>query len=549
MHKKIWFQAGLTALLVACGTPTNPRPITDLHLVYQLDVRLSDAGTAQAALKPVGGSGLQAQQLESVTDPIQLTYPSVTTMTFITRKNDVDYRHVSTTFQVTNKSATALNRLMLLPVVLTDTDGDPTNNATAPTIAGTPYRSVQLFDGTNVPAQASGFILTQSQTVDINTGLSTPNPAATPFLNGLNLSHVTESAPAGLTMTIQNQGWLAADTLAPGATTPVTFAVDIPINRSAPKTQVYGFSLMFTTAQDITGTDVGLPAHPATVQGTLPSWPYAGLNAKVAEEYSNIQGELSRKQILPISDQGGVNMPLIGPGPGDLQPLLDLTCTFTGQKDVTNLNYATASLRVYSPDDDLLGTVTERDASNERVSHLYAQTAASIHGTVNCPEDFDLAYEYDLNVQPGWNLVNIKATQPDPNGPIILSYKSLPSNTRTRLRFDSARKWLSLKTSTWGSQITLQAGQSVTLPVEFLQGGGISGPITLETNVPGIHITPNTLNIPALSAQMLGAQSYKTNLTFTADPGTPAQFSALRMNMWQNGTLVGFWTFDLTVTP
>lgn len=99
--------------------------------------------------------------------------------------------------------------------------------------------------------------------------MARPHPQGTPFLTGLDLRGVQVTPPAGLSVATQSGGWVLPGTLAPGASVPVTFAVDFPVDRQRPDTQVYSLSLLFTSAQDATGSEVGGPTDPARVVGTL----------------------------------------------------------------------------------------------------------------------------------------------------------------------------------------------------------------------------------------------------------------------------------------
>ncbi|MVN87364.1 hypothetical protein GO986_11350 [Deinococcus sp. HMF7620] len=541
---------GLTALLAACApaplpaapTPAAPHPAG----LYELQLRVTDQGVGQASLRHVDPGGLlSGQALTAAGDPVQLGAQAITTQTFTTRKNGADIRHISTTFAATNVTASALQNLTLLPVVLTDTDGDPENNATAPTVVGTPFRSVRLFDGSDASGQAASIRPVQGQQVNVQTGESTDNLAATLFLSGLNVASLGATPPAGLSMTVQNQGWLAAETLAPGATVPVTFAVDLPIDRSNTRGQAFSFSLMFTAAQDVTGSEVGLPADPAVVRGTLQGWT-RGAGYELSEEYMAESGWV-RRRTVPVAAIGSVDLSLQGQETSQLFPFLDADCPVQGEQSAPNLHVAWPYLAVYSAQGDRLGQVREVDTTNKPVRRLYADAPLRVKGTAPCQSLPEISFEYDLTLQPGWNLIT--ETQRRVGENFIIRYQSLPSGARTRLRFVQSGPWVRVGSPEFGSELNLRAGQPLAVPFQLFQDGGVSGPVTVTSSLPGVSVTPDTLNLPALTGQTLGVQAVTTSLTLTADARLAGFSDPLTLTFFQNGQVVGRVSYLLTVTP
>ena len=117
------------------GTPHRPsyRPAGLAGPVYEVRFQGANgqAVTASAA-------ALRPQSLTSAPGPLSFT--RLSSETYVT---DADSkRHVRATFRVTNAGVTALDGLTLLPVDTDDTDGDASNNATAPTVGTTPFSRV-----------------------------------------------------------------------------------------------------------------------------------------------------------------------------------------------------------------------------------------------------------------------------------------------------------------------------------------------------------------------------------------------------------------------
>ncbi|WP_221089554.1 hypothetical protein [Deinococcus aquaedulcis] len=550
---KAWSLAGLLALLSACSptplpVPVSPGPATPAARgLYELQVQVSPNGVGQASLHRVAPSALQGQRLTSAGDPLQLGAQAITTQTFTTTKDGAAVRHISTTFAATNVSGASLQNLTLLPVVLTDIDGDPGNNATAPTVAGTPFRGVRLFDGSDASAQAAAIRPVQGQQVDVRTGESGDNLAATPFIRLLNVMDLGAAAPAGLSMTVQNQGWLAAETLAPGATVPVTFAVDLPIDRSNPRGQPFSFSLMFTAAEDVTASEVGRPADPAVVSGPVSGWA-AGSTFTLTQQVLDPQvGDWVLLASAPVSAAGGVHLPLQAPAAGQLEPLLGPDCTVQGEQSVANVNVSTTSLSFQTAQGDVLAPLRELAPDGSAVRRLYADAPLRLKGTATCSGFPEGSYRYDLSLQRGWNLITERAASVGDD--IIITSRSLPAGTRTRLRLAQQAPGVQVKTPVYGADLTLRAGESVAVPFDFLQRGTLSGPVTVDTNVPGITVTPGTLTFPALTAQGVGAQALSTTLTFSAAAGMATYQDGMRLTFRQGGQFVGYTVLSLNVTP
>ncbi|MFC6660677.1 hypothetical protein [Deinococcus multiflagellatus] len=549
---KAWSLAGLLALLSACSPTPLPVPVSPgpgpaaTRGLYELQVQVSPEGVGQASLRRVVPGALQAQRLTAAGDPLQLGAQAITTQTFTTTKDGAAVRHISTTFAATNVSGASLQNLTLLPVVLTDTDGDPGNNATAPTVAGTPFRGVRLFDGSDASAQAAAIRPVQGQQVDVRTGESSDNVAATPFIRFLNVTNLGAAAPAGLSMTVQNQGWLAAETLGPGATVPVTFAVDLPIDRSNPRGQPFSFSLMFTAAEDVTPSEVGRPADPAVVSGTVSGWA-GGSTFTLTQQVLDPQvGDWVPLASAPVSAAGGA-LAAAGAcrcsagapaGPGLHR---------AGRAERRQCQCVHRLPEVPDGPGRRAGPLHEQAPDGSAVRRLYADAPLRLKGTATCSGFPEGSYRYDLSLQRGWNLITERAASVGDD--IIITSRSLPAGTRTRLRLAQQAPGVQVKTPVYGADLTLRAGGSVAVPFDFLQRGTLSGSVTVDTNVPGITVTPGTLTFPALTAQGVGAQALSTTLTFSAAAGMATYQDGMRLTFRQGGQFVGYTVLSLNVTP
>ena len=196
-----------------------------------------------------------------------LQFERLSAETFVTDRDHV--RHVRATFKVTNAGAAALSGLTLVPVDTDDTDGDAANNAAAPTVGSTPFSKVSFFDGSDASARAGSLSAAQGKRFNAATGLAETDPDASAFLAGQDVSALTATPPAGLSIAgIKAYGWKVADSLAAGASANVTFAVDLPADPD-PKQDPFAFSLVFTNA--VAGPTAIHDLQGPTASGDAPS--------------------------------------------------------------------------------------------------------------------------------------------------------------------------------------------------------------------------------------------------------------------------------------
>ncbi|MXV21828.1 hypothetical protein [Deinococcus xianganensis] len=550
MFKRASLIPALTLLLLACSAPTPPaHPVASGDQVYALDIRVGGPQGAQATLQSLPPPRLTAQRLEGAPGDVQLGAQAISTVTFISRRGTQDVRHVNTTFLVTNPTGAPITNLVLLPVALNDTDGDPGNNAMAPTIAGTPFRRLQLFGGQDASAQAPQLSATRAQDVDLQTGVARPHPQGTPFLTGLDLRGVQVTPPAGLTVATQSGGWVLPGTLAPGASVPVTFAVDFPVDRQRPDTQVYSFSLLFTSAQDVTGSEVGGPTDPARVVGTL-HHPTLGQGARVEEQYLDFtlpDPAYLTAQSVPLAADGQVNVTLSTPPAGALSSLF--ACQdFVGERSQPDALATEANLQVVGAQGDPLGRAVSASLEPRGLTRLYVDRDIRVQG--RCEDTslgMTLTYVDQLDLKRGWNLIQRQSSSTDTQ--TTIQRTSVPAGTWSRLSFQPGAAWVNVASPAWGSDLLLRTGQPAAVPVDLRQGGAISGTVTLSVDVPGVTVSPATLTLPSLSGQGLGAQALQTTLNFQADATVPAGDSPMTLTFRKDGQVVGRTAFSLTVTP
>lgn len=292
----------------------------------------------------------------------------------------------------------------------------------------------------------------------------------------------------------------------------------------------------------------GVALDPARLQGTLSGWTFG---AGEVAAYFSWSDALLDLEPASVTAGGAINGVL--PTPPELASLLN-GCTFSGERSVPDVDVEFPEIRVFGANGDLLGTVTERTADGRQVIRLYSSRAAIIQGTASCGTT---TLDLDLTLAQGWNAISEEpGTQGQP-----LRVRSVAPGTRVSLVFKREDEQVGILFEDF-SEIALRAGESVSREATFVQVGGISGAVTLETNVPGVTVSPSTLTLPALGAQSLAAQggggqsalarlapqAVKTRLTFTAAANAPAYSGPLQITVKQGGRDVGSSTLPLRVT-
>ncbi|GGR33288.1 hypothetical protein [Deinococcus ruber] len=546
MNSRFFTVIGLaTGLLLAACSPTpapqpNPSTQTTTHLqasgaLYEVNFRGSGDATPTAAAQALR-SGPGAQSLVNAPETLGFSGVPLFISSFTDRINHV--RHIQATFKVTNNTSSTLSNLTFLPTSTADTDGDASNNASVPTIAGTPFHSIQLFDGSDASARAADLIAVPGELLNAATGEVSADSAANPVLRKLDVSSVVAVPPAGLTASVMNYGWRVASALAPGESTNITFAVDIQnVDINNPKADPYNFSLVFTPAQDDPGlAATGTAIDPATIQGTVSDAALFGGTATLisAGGYSDPATAISAS----IGSAGQLSATLPSTPPSNdffaaiPNPGYFSSCTFSGTTSNSAARIAAyVGFNTYSAGADPMATMQEQLVSGAsvegaQVGHLYSNQPLTLRGTVDC---LFSKTQYDLNLNAGWNAVELSSTN---------------STTTIRNLSSTARSVLNVTRKTPGvtvslddtSAITLHPGERVTRNATFLQVGAYSGTVKLSTNIPGVSVEPSTVTLNPLSAQAVKSESWPLgNKTLTSaglssiqplSLGTPITFVA-----------------------
>ncbi|WP_456831474.1 hypothetical protein [Deinococcus sp. UYEF24] len=472
-------------------------------------------------------SELQAQALASTPEALGFTGVPLYVSSFTDKVSRI--RHVQATFKVTNTSGRTLENLSFLPVVTSDTDGDPSNNATAPTINGTPFRSVQYFDGSDASARAAALTLGAGQRLDLASGKGVIDPAASPFRTGLDISQVVPAAPVGLSAAALSFGWQVAPALAPGESTNVTFAVDIQnVDLANPKADPYDFRLLFTAAEDRAGTVApGRPISPALLRGTVADTALFGGKAVLVNGVS--QPYTTYNASAQVGESGSVELPLVTVPPRSdffraIPPQGD-PCTYSGSVSDSSLSIASyAGLLASSPGGDPVATIQEAlvngaSVNGAIVGRVYSDGPLELHGKVNCSNRI-YSITYDLGLRAGWNAVEVSGNNS------ALVFRTLSPEARSVLQVTRRTPGVTAALDDNGV-INLKPGERVQRSATLLQVGGYSGTVRLSTNVPGVSVEPASVNLASLGTQSLGggkvgAQSLSTPLTFVGAADAPA---------------------------
>ncbi|MFB9992167.1 hypothetical protein ACFFLM_09365 [Deinococcus oregonensis] len=274
------------------------------------------------------------------------------------------------------------------------------------------------------------------------------------------------------------------------------------------------------------------------VQGTVPGWTFGA-------------GELTfylpkgKKYVdaspIQISTSGGVNSVL--PVPTTLGSYLD-NCKLAAGATGSDFQAEFAIPLAYAATNDFLGEITETTTAGLALERVYTPSAATLKGIAMCSDTTKL--DLDFTVAAGWNALSSVRTVG--GGVTTFTVRNVASDTRVQLALDKADEEV---TVIFPSPLlpTLRPGQSATLSAVLLQTGGISGAVTLETDVPGVTITPGTLNLSPLSANSAGEsglaaaslqpQRLQTNLTFNVAGNAQSFDGTMNVIVKRGGVVVG----------
>ena len=198
----------------------------------------------------------------------------------------------------------------------------------------------------------------------------------------------------------------------------------------------------------------------------------------------------------------------------------DLTGNFTAGCQGQNSNpaaklFTVPSLYAYSSEGDLVGYVNESATAGTGVTagvsyvvRVYADTAVNFNGTCSRTDSSGKTVNdtFNINFKQGWNAVLVT-----PNAG-VLNIVSAPADVQVSLTFVQAQQQVGAVLSS--STLTFTDNNPIMVDAAFIRVGGYNGTVNLSTDMPGLTVEPATVNLPALSTLSLGAQSYKTKLTF-----------------------------------
>ncbi|TSA87446.1 ExeM/NucH family extracellular endonuclease [Deinococcus detaillensis] len=261
-------QAAVTVPAVTGPAVTVPAPkpvASALGRVYEIHFQGVGGSKPSVSLQRLS-AGIKAQALVDAPDSLPATLIGLDTFAV------GGTRHVRAVYKLTNNTAQTIQHLSFVPIN-TDPDGSAAAPASAPTVGSTYFNSVTDFGGTAVPdALVSSLTPVTGKVFSAASGTVSTDLEATPYAAIAGTAGLHPAAPSGLVVNgVAGSGWRSVTSLAPGASTNITFAVDFPTN--SPKTDPFSFSVVVTTADDQAPLNY-TPVH--EIQGGGPASPKAG---------------------------------------------------------------------------------------------------------------------------------------------------------------------------------------------------------------------------------------------------------------------------------
>ncbi len=250
------------------GTTAQPaRPVLTAGRTYELQFKRDGQGKLVSSSVVTAGQ-LSAQATRMTDAPLAFSYVSSGTL------NMNGQWYVRVTYHVTNNSAQAISNLGFVPL---DTDAAPAvTPSTAPTVGATYFKDVKHFDGSDASDQAAALVPGQARDAS-----GAVDSTATPYVP-IDTSGLGVNLPTGLVLGtggLSGSGWQTGGTLAPGASTDVTFATQMPaVSGTA---DPFFYTVVFTAVSSVNvpvaiapqagaNPNVNLPASgPAYVTGTI----------------------------------------------------------------------------------------------------------------------------------------------------------------------------------------------------------------------------------------------------------------------------------------
>ncbi|QFP77006.1 hypothetical protein [Deinococcus sp. AJ005] len=227
-----------------------------------------------------------------------------------------------------------------------------------------------------------------------------------------------------------------------------------------------------------------------------------------------------------LSASGEVDLKLAAPpSTGSSSTLLPPSfsgCTFTGTSTANPDIFRFSRLYAYSAQGDPLGEIQEElvagaTVPGSTVARIYSTAASQTSGTVDCGNSGSVVY--DLDLKAGWNAVEYSAKT---DVPTRLTLKSLDPAAASQLKGRLFESFVNVALGT--APLTFAANETVSVAARFQQVGGVSGTVTLSTDVPGLTVEPTRLTLPTLGAAQgqsaflqglgLAPQQLDTQLTF-----------------------------------
>ncbi|THF69670.1 hypothetical protein E7T06_11050 [Deinococcus sp. Arct2-2] len=550
---------GLTVLLTACPGDITPTPTFDLKValagVSSAPVTVTNTTTGAELFKGTLDAsktfaGLTANDVLKVEggNVAGYTTPVAQTVTLDASKT-VTLTYAKPTPAPNYDLTVNLSGVSSAPVTVTNTATNAevfkgTLNASK-TFTGLPANSVLKVEGGAV----DGYITPAAQTITLDAnktvGLTYTKPAPAPTFDlTVNLGGIP-SAPVTVTNTATNaevfKGTLDASKTFTGLAANSVLKVEggAVADFAAPAAQTVTLDASKSVSLTYTAL-AGTALDAARVKGTIPGWT-AG-TGKIAFELSNGRTTVDGN---PADISAGGTLKATLPTPVSLAPFLD-RCTLSAGTTGSDFRSEFARPIALNSAGSVLGEITETTSIGIPVTRVYAQTATTLKGTAFCGS---ARIDLDFTVNVGWNALSIVRTES--GSTTLFTIRNIPSDARIQLGFVAEKPSIFLNPTDY-SEIILRAGTSVTRQITLTPRGAVSGIIDLSTSLPGVKVTPATINLGgtnALSAQStegLGLilqavrpQALTTTVTFSLTEQATDYSGPLALIASQGGTELG----------
>lgn len=187
-------------------------------------------------------------------------------------------RYVQADYEITNTTASTIERLFITPIDLDD-DGDTSNNGSfTPTIDDTPFTRVRRFDGTSMPEKAVDLLVGPAMYYDRWTFDYEEDLDAAPFYGAFDPTTFPVATPSGMAaVNVQPYTYFLeyplTQNLDPGDTAVVTLSVMFNADLTTPSNNPFSFSMLVAFGQNPEEFKrVGEPLNPSSaVSGSEPS--------------------------------------------------------------------------------------------------------------------------------------------------------------------------------------------------------------------------------------------------------------------------------------